>query len=145
MPYIATIPVIFPCSRSEVYRALCDLERYPLWNSGMRSISTTERLRLGLRYKTESTVAGHVNVSELEVMKLVPNETIELASKSGLIAYDAVFKISERGPDLCEVICTLKFEFRHFMLDVARPAIETMAQARVRGDLETLRAMLSHG
>jgi uncharacterized protein YndB with AHSA1/START domain len=143
MPYVATIPVVFPYTRDKVYEALCDISLYPLWNSGMKSVSGEERLREGLRYTTESVVAGHVNVSEVEVVRLVPNEEIELVSKSGLVAYRAVFTTYELTSKSTEVVCTLRFEFRNFVLDVARPVIEAMAQSRVRGDLEMLRALLT--
>jgi|SRR6185369_10583715 len=145
MPYVATIPVVFPYSKPEVYRALCNLEMYPLWNSGMKSISTTQMMEVGLRYKTETTVAGHVNISEIEVVRLVPEAEIELEGHSGLISYRCVFLLKKQSAETTEVVCSLRFEFRNFVLDLARPVIEAMAQARVRGDLEMLRALLADG
>jgi hypothetical protein len=145
MSYVATIPVIFPCSRWRVYEALCDLESYPLWNSGMTHISFTGAMREGLRYETRSLLVGHANLSKVEVTRLVPGEEVELMSESGLIAFRVVFILREVAEETTEVICTLRFEFQNFVLDLARPVIESMAQVRVRGDLETLRILLLRG
>lgn len=145
MSYIATIPVVFSLPRSQVYAALCDLALYPLWNSGMKSARPAQTMAVGLTFTTETLVAGRVNTANVVVTKLIENETIELRSTSGLVSYDAVFILKEVDAKTCEVICSLRFELRNFMLDMARPVIEAMAQARIRGDLETLRAMLTHG
>jgi uncharacterized protein YndB with AHSA1/START domain len=142
MSYVATIPVVFPCSPIEVYEALCDLGLYQLWNSGMVSISHTGKMQEGLRFQTESMVAGGmVNASEAEVVKLVPGKLIELVSYNGLVAYRATFTLMPKGTGATEVTCVLKFEFKNYVLNLARPVIEGMAEARIRGDLETLRAL----
>lgn len=142
MSYIATIPVVFECSRSKVYEALCDLKSFVLWSSGLTSVSHPGPLVVGLQYTTKSTVAGQVNVSKVRVVRMVPHEVIELASETGLIAYRVSFQLKEQGPGTTEVVCVLRFEFRNFVLVLARPAIEAMAEARVRGDLQALRAMI---
>lgn len=138
-----TIPVEFAHSRERVFEALCDLRMYPLWNSGMKQVSEPGPLSQGLRFKTESLVAGgRINLAEVEVTQLVPSERIELVSHSGVVAYRAVFELKTKAPEITEVICSLRFEFNNFVLDLARPVIEAMAAARIRGDLEALRAML---
>jgi ribosome-associated toxin RatA of RatAB toxin-antitoxin module len=86
---------------------------------------------------------GKVNASEAEVVKLVPGKTIELVSYSGLIAYRATFTLMPKGAHATEVTCVLNFEFKNFVLNLARPVIEGMAEARIRGDLETLRVLIS--
>ena len=145
MAYVATIPVVFPCPAAKVYDALCDLGSYPLWNSGMISVSHTGRLKEGLHYRVESMVAGgQVNVSEAEVTRLVPMKEIELVSYTGVVAYKATFRLTEHEGGT-QVVCTLRFELRNFMLDLARPVIEAMAEARIRGDLEALRAIICDG
>jgi hypothetical protein len=145
MPYVATVPVLFPFPREKVFEALCDSELFPLWHSGLKKISTTERLRVGLRFVTESTVTGRTTTANVEVTRMIPREEIEMVNDSGLVAYQALIRVNERGPDACEVVTTLRFELRNFVLDIARPVIEAMAQARLKGDLETLRALLSDG
>jgi len=142
MPYAATIPVEFPCRAERVYEALCDLATHPLWNSGMRWMSAQGRMHEGLEYETESIAAGHTIRSHVEVVRLVQNRVIELDNKSGAITFRALFELTELQPGHTQVVCNLQFSFQKFVLDLARPAIESMAQARLRGDLEALRAIV---
>ena len=108
----------------------------------MLSISSSDMLTEGMKFKTESTAAGRVNKSEVLVTRLIPDQEIELVSETGLITYRAVFKLGPVEPNSTEVLCVLKFEFNNFVLKMARPVLESMAQARVKGDLEALRALL---
>ncbi|HSX01995.1 MAG TPA: SRPBCC family protein [Candidatus Saccharimonadia bacterium] len=143
MPYVTTIPVVFPEEPAVVYAALLDLASYPLWNSGMKQISTTQPMREGLQYETETVVAGRVNRATITVVRLVPNEEIELISHGGIIVYRADYKLVATGPRQTRVTCRLKFEFRNFMLELTRSTIESMARARIGADLAALRALLA--
>jgi hypothetical protein len=143
MSYVATIPVEFPCPAAAVYEAVTDLSNLPLWASGIVSASHSGVMREGLHYETTSMLpGGRANVAEIEVKRLVPNREIELVNYAGLVAYQVLYKIVESGPKRCEVTCQFKFEFRNFVLNLARSAIEGMAEARIRGDLEALRAII---
>jgi hypothetical protein len=142
MSYAATIPVDFDCPRSEVYEALCDLGSYPKWNTDMTSISYTGRMHVGLQYTTSTNVLGHVNKATIEVVEMVPNEVIVLASHTGLITFRAVFQLKEITPDSCSVICNLRFKFSTLVFNLARPVVEAAAESRIHGDLETLRSLL---
>jgi hypothetical protein len=107
------------------------------------SISHTGRMREGLRYEVKGMIAGgKVTASEIEVVRLIPNQEIEVVNYAGLVAYRGMYRLVPRGPHETEVICTLKFEFQNYVLDLARPVIEAMAGARLRGNLEALRAIL---
>jgi uncharacterized protein YndB with AHSA1/START domain len=146
MPYIATIPVVFPYPRERVFEALIDLDLYSYWNSGLQSVSHTGKLVPGMRFRVESLVAGgRVNVSDIEVTQLVHPELIELVSNTGVVRYRVTYELRKYGVDATEVICVLRFEFKNFVLDLARPVIEAMAATRIRGDLETLKIILGDG
>lgn len=140
--YAATIPVEFPYPARTVYEALIDLGRYPQWSSGLTSISHTGRMTEGLEYVTTSTVLDHVNRAEIKVVKLVPDHLITLESKAGLITFKASFEITSVRPQHCTVTCHLSFEFSNLIFNLARPAVESLTQARIRGDLEALRDSL---
>ena len=142
MSYITTVSVYFLHPRSEVYAALCDLGKYSLWNSGMTDVSYPGVMYEGLRYQTKTVVAGRTNEADIEVVRLVPDKEIELNSEAGLIAFRAMYILHDTTDKSCEITCSLRFEFNKLVLYLARPAIEAMAQARLRGDLETLAAML---
>lgn len=140
--YVTATPVVFPLARNKVYDALCDLPRYPEWNTGMKSMSATGPMTEGLEYETSTAVAGHTNHARIKVERLVPNEEIELVNNSGLIHFRAYFRLHELEPDRTEVICTLRFELMGPIFVLARPVIENMARTRIRGDLEKLRQQL---
>jgi len=143
MSFVTTIPVMFPCSQRKVFRALCDLESHPLWNIGMTSISTTEPMYQGLRYETTTVMPGGLpNVSQIEVIRLQEPNEIELISRSGAITYHARFALAGDAPDQTMVTCHLKFEFNAFVVNLTKTAIESMASARVRANLEALRALI---
>lgn len=142
MSYVSTNPVEFPHSRQVVYEALRDLGHYPQWTSGMTSISHTGQMRTGLVYETKTNVLGRVNKSVVKVVKLIPSEAIVLESRAGLVTFRAVYELAEVSPDSCKVICNLKFTFSNLVFKLAQSAVEGLAEARVRGDLEMLRDSL---
>jgi ribosome-associated toxin RatA of RatAB toxin-antitoxin module len=142
MSYLATIPVEFSYPRHIVYEALCDLGRYPLWNSGMTSISHTGRMHTGLHYETSTTILGRVNQAAVEVVEMIPDQLIVLASRTGLITFRAAFELHDTAPGACSVICNLEFKFSNAIFNLARPVVEAVTEARIRGDLEALQAIL---
>jgi ribosome-associated toxin RatA of RatAB toxin-antitoxin module len=142
MSYSAIIPVEFPYPRPKVYEALCDLGSYPQWNSGMISISHLGRMQVGLEYTTKSSVLGKINKSTVRVVEMIPDESIVLDSLAGLIKFRATFQLRELTPGSCALTCSLKFEFSQAVFDLARPVIESIAETRIRTDLEVLRSSL---
>ncbi|MDB5178789.1 MAG: Polyketide cyclase / dehydrase and lipid transport [Patescibacteria group bacterium] len=143
MPFVTTMPVTFPCSRATVYRALCDLKSYPLWNSGMITVSEPGPLREGLAYDTYSILpGGQTNRARINVVRLEKDEEIELASKTGAITYNAIIRLSSEPSGHTTVVCELKFEFTNFVLNLTKGAVEAIAGARMQGDYEALRALI---
>jgi hypothetical protein len=101
MSYSSTIPLEYPVSAHALYEVLCDLSRYPEWNSGMLKLSDRGHLRPGLRYETVHDVLGQTNVSEVEVMAMVPDRQIILASRTGLIMFEATMSINPTSDTTC--------------------------------------------
>jgi len=143
MSYVAATPLILPYSRVIVYKMLTDLARFPEWNTGMISISPQETMREGMRFRTSTRVCGVVNTATVAVENLVPNEIIELQSKTGLISFRALYKLVECSPDETELICTLRFEFKGFIFNATRSVIESMARTRCHRDLVALRDLIA--
>jgi uncharacterized membrane protein len=142
MSYAVTIPVLFDLPRHKVYEALCDLSRYPEWNSGMKSISHQGPMKRGLKYETVSDVLGKENHSFVEVAELIPDEAIVLESQAGLVSFRAAFELTAADANSCSVICTLRFNFSKLIFNLAQTMVESIAENRIRGDLEKLRALL---
>ena len=142
MAYTASVPVKFCRSRDLVYEALCDLGRYAEWNTDMVYISTGEVMRPGLKYVTRTKVAGRINESHVEVVRLVEGREINLRSSTGMIMFEASFVLADVEGGGTNVTCRLEFAFQNFVIQLARSAIEGMAQDRVRRDLTRLDALL---
>lgn len=107
----------------------------------MTRVSHDGRMSPGLVYETETIVAGRPNTSRIEVVRMIPDKEVELVSNSGLVGFRAVYHFVGRGAHETELICELNFAFHNFVLNLARPVIESMAEARIRGDMEMLRAL----
>lgn len=142
MNYETSVTVNFDCARQVVYSALCYLGRYPEWNQGMIFVSHTGPMYAGLKYQTRSRVLGQINAADIEVVNLVPNELIHLKNESGLIGFNAVFLLGDTDGGRSKVTCRLTFNFHKAVLNLAQPAIEGMAQDRIRRDLESLAVIL---
>ena len=142
MLYVSATFVVFPVARSIVYRELADLSNLPSWNKNLVSISPMERLSEGLRFRIASRLGGSLNTSTVAVERLVENEYVELVSKTGLISFRALFNFIENSPNETEVICTLRFEFKGFVFNAARPVVESMAKMRCQRELIELRAYI---
>lgn len=137
--YVVSLALKFGCTPERVYELLTDLSTHRRWNKGLIAVSSSERMTTGLHYQTESALVGDaVQRAEIEVVKLVPNKYVELNNEAGLIAYRVTYDLSPLANGTM-LTCTVQFDVRNFVLNLARPAIESMARSRLQGDLETLR------
>ncbi|MBW4062005.1 SRPBCC family protein [Candidatus Saccharibacteria bacterium] len=141
MAFSTTLSIDFPVAPVAVFNGLADLSGHPLWNSGMISISHTGRMRAGMRYKVNSIVAGQNILSEVEVVELQPPRLIEIVNNTGSVTYHVTYLLEPVGKST-RLVCTMAFELEGFILRLARPAIEAMAETRLRHDLETLRLLV---
>jgi hypothetical protein len=142
MSYVAATTIILPYPRAIVYQALTNLAIHPRWVTGMTRISSHAMMVEGMRFRTSIRTCGITNTAAIAVESLVPNENIELESKSGLIPFRALYKLVECSPEETELICTLRFEFRGFIFMACRQVIESMAKTRCHQDLVALRDLI---
>lgn len=140
MLYIAATFVKFPFARSVVYRELTDLSVFPAWSNSLVSVTPTVAMREGLRFQLANRICGSLNTATVAVERLVENEYVELASKTGIISFRALFNFVETTPSETEVIYTLRFEFKGFIFNAPRPVIEAMATMRSKRCLLNLRS-----
>ncbi len=85
---------------------------------------------------------GRVNRSEITVREFVPSHLIVLESQTGLVSFLTKYNIIEIDGDRCRLVCNAHLMFSKAVFNLARPVIEAVAEARIRGDLETLRSLL---
>lgn len=140
MLYVSAAFVVFPFARPIVYEELTDLSGLPAWSKSLVSITPTVVMREGLRFRIANRLCGSLNTTSVAVERLVENEYVELASRTGLISFRALFTFVENSPIETEVICTLRFEFKGFIFKASRPVIESMAKMLCQRDLLELRS-----
>jgi len=109
----------------------------------MLSVSTLEPMHQGMVYRTTSVATGRKIDALIKVTHLEPSREIRLENSTGAVAYEAVFTLTPHGANETQVSCQLSFEFRNFVLELAKPVVESIATARIKGDLETLRALIT--
>lgn len=143
MSQIATAPITFDCSADRVFAALCDLDRLPLWNSGLLSVSRTGVMTEGLQYETVRRVLGHNAKSAITVMSLNAPHRVVLASRSRLISFHLTYVITALEPTRCTVACQITFQFSNLVFHLAQPAAEAVAGEQITADLERLRTLLA--
>lgn len=143
MSYLSTISVTLPLPAEELFRELTTLDNYPMWNSGMISISKKGPMHEGMLYETESVVVGQRIKSLVEVKRLVKNQEIELINNTGAITYWALFRLHEAGSGETEVAFTIRFEFKSFILNLAKQTIEATAAQRIKNDLKLLGILMT--
>jgi len=105
-------------------------------------ISHTGPMFPGLKFETRTRVLGQINAAEVEVVNLIANTVIKLRSNTGLISYDATYRLRDKDGGGSVVTCDLVFEFNNVVLDQARGAIEDMARDRLERDLRKLAEIL---
>lgn len=140
--YQLSIPVEFPCPAQEVFDAICDLGRFQNWARDVVYVSTTERMHAGLSFTTEARMLGRTNRSEITVQELAPVSLIVLESQTGLVSFLARYNFIAIDEAHCRVDCDVRLTFSKAVFNLARPVIEAVAETRIRGDLEALRASL---
>ncbi len=143
MNYGVSVSTIFNLDPESVFAALCFLDNFPLWHSGMISVSKKGYLKENMLYNTQTIVLGELNKASVEVIRYEPNTTLELVNNAGIVRYHQLYKLISETPSQTEVICMMQFDLKTIASDLARPVIENMAESRVRGDMETLRSLLA--
>jgi hypothetical protein len=142
MTHRAKVTVEFPCPRHELFEALLDLDRYPLWNSGMVKISHDGPMTPGLIYSTVTHTMGRSNEATVHVIEIVPDEAIVLESRAGIVTFHATFQLKTLSARRSAVSVHLRFSFSRALFNLAQPVAEAIAESRIRADLETLRALM---
>ena len=142
MTYSISISILFDLPRVKVYEALNFLDNYPLWNQNILCVSKSGRLVENMIIEMESMVGDKLVSSNLEIIKLIPNESIEMINNSGVISYRIIYQLLDMAPNESELICMVQFAFRNFSMDLARPGIEAMAGQRIRTNLTNLKVLL---
>jgi hypothetical protein len=80
--------------------------------------------------------------AEIVVKKLVPDELIALQSQSSLVEFTIEYHLAETADGHCRLTLGAVLNFAPAVFNLARPVAQGVAEARTRGDLENLRALL---
>jgi hypothetical protein len=133
----------FPYAAAAVFDLFTDLTRMHLWSLGMLAVTGVPRMYKGLVYTSTSVTAGQMSRSRIEVTEFIQDHEVQLTNNAGVITYYMLVLFEPLTSTRCRVTCKMQFSLSAGLLDEARPVIESMAEARVRGNWEMLKSMLA--
>ena len=136
-----TVSVTIQASPEVIFEWLTDLDRYLLWNAALREVGRRGKMHEGMIVPMKSVVMGKQIESSMEVVRLVPGKDIELLNNTGAVPYRAVYRFIPEG-DRTEVVLWCQLEPQSRVFALARPLIESLAKARLSGDLEMIKALI---
>jgi hypothetical protein len=136
-----TVSTTIKASAEVVFEWLIDLDRYPLWNASLREVGRGGRMHEGMIVPMKSLVMGKPVESSMEVVRLVPGKDIELLNNTGAVPYRAVYRFIPEGAQT-EIVLWCQIEPQSRVFQLARPLIESLAKARLSGDLASLKALI---
>jgi uncharacterized protein YndB with AHSA1/START domain len=126
-----------------VFELFTDLTKIHLWNVGMLAVTDAPRMHKGLVYTASSINAGQLSRSRVEITDYELNRKIEMTNNTGVITYRALTLFEPTTPGHSRITCRMKFSLSAGLLDEARPVIEAMAEARIRGNWQMLNSVLT--
>jgi len=123
---------------AEVFKYLADLQYHPLWNPNLKKISPHVLVEEGLVYRTTSLLFGTKIGGKIEVMRIVPDKTLEICSTTGMLEYKMGFYLQEdKGGTVVKCRTTVSTESKMFAF--ARPMMGLLARREVQADLDALK------
>ena len=142
MSYSISVSVIIHRPVAEVFVALCHLDNYTLWNGKTTRVSKSGYLAEDMIFEIDSIINNEAVTSRLEVVRIEPNTSIEMINNSRVVSYRIMYHLISEAEGETEVACMLQFEFKSLSLDLARPAVEEIAKARIQGNLNALKELM---
>ena len=136
-----TVSITIAAAPEVIFEWLTDLGRYPLWNAALREVGRKGKMHEGMIVPMKSSVMGKLIESSMEVLRLVPGKDIELINNTGAVPYRAVYRFIPEGKKT-EVVLWCQLEPQSRVFQLARPLVESLAKARLSGDLESLKALI---
>ena len=131
--------VLIKASPEEVFSYIKDLKYHYLWNPRLRNLSSTDELKLGSSYESESVFIRDIKiVTKNEVTKYVPNKQIGLRNRYGMITYDAEINLRRRGR-LTNVSCTIDILTSSQAFGLTLPVLKQLAKRELQYDLDSLK------
>lgn len=127
-------------SPTEVFEYLADLKYHYLWNPQVRTISHQQKLKLGIQYKTESTVLGTTIKATNTVKVFKPPHEMVLENPLGSVCYTAKFRLTphDKGKKtLIKLSVELSTEHKAYAFTV--PILKQLALRELRTDLQALK------
>lgn len=136
-----TVSAFIAASPARVFEWLTDLDRMPLWSSGLLEVKRRGKMQPGIVFETRSNVMGQVTSATAEVRSLTPERELELINNTGAILYRAVYRLIP-SDDQTELILWCQIEPRSRVFQLARPLIESLAATRLQADMNMLKALI---
>lgn len=132
-------------SPAEVFEYLADLKYHYLWNPQVRTISTNEKLKLGMQYNTESTVLGATIKATNTVKVFNPPSELVLENPLGNVCYTAKFKLTpQANGKKTAVQLSVKVSTNHKAYVFTAPVLKQLALRELRTDLQALKVAVEN-
>ncbi|HVW23571.1 MAG TPA: SRPBCC family protein [Candidatus Saccharimonadales bacterium] len=130
-------------TREEVFKYLTDLRYHYLWNPQVRKISTTEKVKLGSHFTTESQILGVKIRAKNVVTELDPPVKFSLENKLGTVRYLAKFRLKSDGnKTLVRLATTVEADNSIGFFTV--PVLKQLALRELKTDLHALKVAVEN-
>jgi uncharacterized membrane protein len=130
--------VTIQATPEQVFSYLKDLKYHSLWNPHLQKISPITKLQPGVAYKTSSLILGIPVSGTNTVLRLKPNEVLEIQNVAGTLEYKVTFRLKQSGKGTT-VRCTTNLYAKHSSFVFAAPLLKALAQRELRTDLDALK------
>jgi hypothetical protein len=131
-------------SAGEVFEYLTQLEKYPLWQSGMIKVEYEPPLKKGTLAKGWTSNFGIEVEVGVEITGFEPPRRMEVESRLGPLKFVLQYIIEGAGSDSCSLRCVTELETGS-TYSIAEPIIADMGQVKLDSDLRSLKILLEKG
>jgi carbon monoxide dehydrogenase subunit G len=135
--------IVIRAEPTKIFKYLADLKCHHFWNPQVQSFSSTEALKLGSKYQTESQILGVKIKSNNEVTKFVRDKEIEISNAGGTVKYRANFKLQPKNGGT-SVVCATTVSTEGEAFAFAKPVLKLLARRELQSDLQALKLAVEH-
>jgi uncharacterized membrane protein len=125
----------------EVFGFVSQLDKGPLWQSGLLSVKVTGTGGSGSRVTTVNQNLGRRFESQSEITQFIPPQLITFRSSNGPIQFEVRYHLEEVGPNQTKFTSRNELDLG-VLFNLARPLIEEVAGNKIRTDLISLKELL---
>lgn len=124
---------------TEVFEYLTNLKYHYLWNPQVSSISTTDHLKLGSAFDSESRILGATVRATNIVTEYESPKALSFVSKIGSVEYNAQFKLHTEGKETAVDLSLSVDNAPPVIRKLPESILQQVALREIRTDLQALK------